>query len=228
MSATRRTSLSVLAGIVALGCTFAVGAFAFGMAQPVAGADDAQVKSQVEAYFNLSYQITVVPADAQPGHLSVVTVTDLNQRLISELPKVMTGDELTGHAQAYKRYLAELSSKETVCVFLGGSVDRIDFDGAAIISGSSATISGAYAYHFDSYYLENGVRVPDGLRGKNSFTAQLNKQNGVWLVSSMSKTQLSVQPNYSVPPASSEPPKVTGPLPTKLPPPTTGTKVVLP
>jgi hypothetical protein len=227
MNITHRKSL-FLAGIAVFGCALAVGAFAFGMAQPAAGADDAAIKSQVQADLNLSFQITIVPADAQPGHLSAATVTDLNQRLITELPKVMTGNLLTSQTQAFKVYLAELASKDTICVFLGGGVDRIDFDGAAIVSGDGATISGAYSYHRDSYHLENGVRVPDGLRGKTSFTAQLKKENGVWLVSSLSETQLSVQPNYSVPPASSEPPKVTGPLPTKLPPPTTGTKVVLP
>ena len=202
-----------------------IGVLALSSAGSVAASDDTQVKSQVTAYFKNYLQMWVIPTGETQGRVSAATLTSLNHRA-AQLTSFETGDLLTSETQSLKRYIAELGSGDPVGIHTGGAVDSIAFDGPALVTGSSALISGKYSYHFDSYHMENGARVPDGLRGTDSFTVQVVRLNGVWLVASSETNQLDVQANFALPQMQVAQPAQTGPQPTKLPPPSTGVKKV--
>lgn len=172
---------------------FAVG-FCLALAGPTAQKETAAIEGQVQAYFNLQLQITVIPSGAQPGKLTPADKTELQQRIVTELPKVATGRLLLTQTQWVYDYYAGLAQFETAIVVVGGAVDSISFDSAPIISGGTATISGSYAYHSDSYHLQDGKRTSDSFSATSSFTAQLARQGEVWLVSSISTTDLSKEP----------------------------------
>lgn len=152
---------------------------------------ESAVEDQVRTYFDIQLRITIVPPGTKPGSVPVALSTDLRQRVITELPTVMTGSELTTETKGFFDYVAALSQSESATVVVGGGVDRISFDGPAVLDGSLATVSGSYDYHSDSYHWEDGRQASDSFHATSSFTVQLTQVQGVWLVSSISTTLLS-------------------------------------
>ena len=154
----------------------------------------ASIEDQVRAYFDIQLQITIIPAGAQPGHLTAADKTELQARVFTELPNVMTGELLSTQSQGFYDYFSALARTDTAIVVLGGGVDSMSFDGAPIIVGNTATASGTYVSHSSSYHLAAGQRVSDSFRAATSFTAQLTQAQGAWLLNSMSTTLLSTEP----------------------------------
>jgi hypothetical protein len=156
--------------------------------------DDSQIRRQVTTYINLQFQLWVIPTEETPGSISAATVSELSKRA-DGLADVETGDLLTSQRQAVTTYSSALQAGDPIGIYTSGALDSITFDAPALITGVSATISGNYMYRFDSYHMSKGAREPDGLRGTDSFTAQLKSQNGVWLVASVDTDQLDVEAN---------------------------------
>jgi hypothetical protein len=160
-----------------------------------AASDNSRIRSQVTTYFNLQFQLWDIPSAETPGNISAATVSELSKRA-NGLADVETGDLLISQRQAVTTYSSALRAGDPIGIYTSGALDSITFDAPALITGVSATISGNYTYRFDSYHMSKGAREPDGLRGTDSFTAQLKRQNGVWLVASVHTDQLDVEASY--------------------------------
>jgi hypothetical protein len=175
------------AGKILLGAVacVALGVTALGLvlSGPSAGIDDAQIKYQVRAAFTVELQMGILPAGSTPGHVTPETMVEIRAR-ISELPKVMTGAMLAAQTDGYTRWLDQMATDENAGVFTEAGLDSIEFDGAASIAGTSATVSGSYTFHWAGLHFEHGKPVPEGrTQSQHDFTAELEKSNGVWLVS---------------------------------------------
>jgi hypothetical protein len=152
------------------------------------------VEEQVRAYFDVQLRVTMVPTGTKSGSVPLLLLTDLQQRVVDELPTVMVGEELTSQTRGFLDYIAALSKLDSAIVVTGGGVDRIEFDGPAVLSENTAAIGGTYDCHSDSYHYESGMQIADSFRETRSFTAQLTRVNGTWLVSSVTTTLLSQAP----------------------------------
>jgi len=201
----RRRLLAVFPGLAAVGLTVLLAA-CVASADTAAADDDIQIRSQVEAMFNLQMQMTILPAGSEAGRVAPDSMTAVQQRIATELPKVMTGKLLTAQTQGYLHWLSDVQKDPTTGVSTEAHVDSMTFDGPAVISGSSATISGSFVWRFNRYHIENNARVPDGARGASSFTAQFTRINGTWLISAITRTEMGAEPLGTMPPWLASPP----------------------
>jgi hypothetical protein len=160
----------------------------FGSQSPTATVDPFLEKA-IRSAILTDMTIAILPSGETPGHVSEAAVAELRARLTRVLPTVYTGSLLTTKLQALSTYIDAVRSSENIASNIDARIIDLSFQ-QTILSGTHATVHGTYSVWAAGRHREDGVLKSEGGEAAYTFTAGLDRVEGVWLVSSWDDLQI--------------------------------------
>jgi hypothetical protein len=222
------TSLAKLGRVriwVGVGAGFAVLALAVAaLSQSTAGGDVGDIRAAVRTAIEAEMQVTALPENLRPGHVSDVERQSLKEHIRAEYAQSFARTALTEKLSNVQAIVDRIATDPSAPHLLFYELVSLDMDDP-IIAGNSATVTGTFVIRTKSAWdWPDGRTATIGGTGSDSFAFQLERIGGSWFVVYESEQPGDVVPDPSMesnlnPPSPEETKSVPTEQPYKVPPP---------
>ncbi len=179
----------------------AIVAFAFvsSLSSPqAAGSDEQNIRASVKDGIKADLDSYTLPSGAAPGRLNAAQQATLRSQITTYNGNHFAGQLKTDRLAAHLAWLDKVVHGKGAVYDQIMNTEKFSVD-TVVIQGDSATATGTYTLHFKhAEVLDDAGNIATwGGRGTYSFTANLVRVSGSWMVQGLTSSEVDVQVDQS-------------------------------